>query len=618
MPDPVMTRFLGLPGWVALWAMTVVSFGLFGMRAARYIGVLRRARPEVRWDRIPERVRLFAANVLGQKRLFGEAWIGAAHFVIFWSFVVYASTFFWNLIRGLFPFLPVPYPDEIGLVAVALEAAGVLGLAALLVAAVRRYLLAPPRLGKSRDATLILLLIAIVLLSSLGGGRFPSQRMTLWWVHMATVLGFMAYLPYSKHMHLLASPFGVFFGALDGGRMPAPSEGASRLEEFTWRELLSGLACAECGRCDRACPAFSSGYALSPKDLMHELKVLVRDGANGKPFLGEAVKAEAIWACVSCGSCMERCPVYNEHLPVLIEMRRHLIANGEVDARLQGALENLSRYGNSFGQSPRNRAKWAQNLGFKIKDARKEEVEYLWLTGDYAAYDPRVSPVTQAAARVFERAGLSFGILYEAEQNSGNDARRSGEEGLFEMLRDKNLAALGKARFGRIVTGDPHTYHALKNEYGRGNGVVHYAELLQELIDSGRLAVPVELKSVLTYHDPCYLGRYNGVYGAPRQVLDALGTTLIEMPRNQAESWCCGAGAGRIWMEDAPGIKERPAESRVREAAALAGVSTLVVACPKDLVMFQDALKTTGLENKLQVKDLIELAEEASRPNANS
>jgi Fe-S oxidoreductase len=239
--------------------------------------------------------------------------------------------------------------------------------------------------------------------------------------------------------------------------------------------------------------------------------------------------------------------------------------------------------------------------------------------GDYASYDPRLQPVTRAAARVFQRAGLDFGILYESEQNSGNDVRRVGEEGLFEMLREKNQGALGKAKFDKIVTTDPHTYNALKNEYFPENGkVVHYTELLDGLIQAGKLPLRSKSNGAVTYHDPCYLGRYNGIYDAPRRVLHALGVRLTEMPRNRAQASCCGAGGGRIWMEDGPGVQERPAENRVREAAAVDGVSALVVACPKDLVMFQDALKTTGLENRLAVKDLIELVEECVVPEERS
>lgn len=615
MADPATSVYFGVPGYAVLWALTLVSFFLFGRRVERYIGVLRKARPEVRWNEPWRRMRMFAIYVLGQKKMFGERAIGAAHFLIFWSFVFYASSFFWNLIRGLLPFLPIPYTDSVRWMAAVLELFGVLGLVALIVAAVRRYVFTPPRLERSKDASLILTLIAVVLITSLAGSMTESPQMyaAMWWLHMATVLGFLAYLPYSKHMHLLASPFGVFFGTLREGGIPAASEGASRREEFTWRELFNGLACAECGRCDRSCPCFDAGLPLSPKMLMHHVKELVRNGGGNGDFAGGVVKAEEIWACATCYSCMERCPVFNEHIPVIVEMRRHLVSKGEVEPRVQEALMNFTRYGNSFGTSPRARAKWIQGLDFKPKDARKEPVEYLWFTGDYASYDPRLQPVTRSAARLFRKGGVDFGILYEEEQNSGNDARRVGEEGLFEMLRDKNLKALGKAKFERIVTTDPHTYHALKNEYGEGNGaVLHYTELIDELLKSGKLPLERRLEAAVTYHDPCYLGRYNGIYDAPRRVLSTLGAKLVEMPRNRARAHCCGAGGGRIWMEDTPGVKERPAENRVREAATTDGVSTLAVACPKDLVMFQDAVKTTGLEGRLAVRDLIELVEECT------
>jgi Fe-S oxidoreductase len=226
--------------------------------------------------------------------------------------------------------------------------------------------------------------------------------------------------------------------------------------------------------------------------------------------------------------------------------------------------------------------------------------------------------VTRAAARVFQRSGLDFGILHEAEQNAGNDVRRIGEEGLFGVLRDKNLKTLAGVRFQKIVTTDPHTYHVVKHEYA-GNGgspngveVLHFAELLEALLGSGRLKVTTPLGRTVTYHDPCYLGRYNGVYEAPRRTLEALGARVVEMPRTRDEAACCGAGGGRIWMEDVAGIRERPAETRVKEASGVRGVAALVVSCPKDLVMFQDALKTTQLEGSLAVQDLAQLAEAAS------
>jgi len=312
---------------------------------------------------------------------------------------------------------------------------------------------------------------------------------------------------------------------------------------------------------------------------------------------------------------MEHCPVFNEHIPLLIEMRRKLVAQGEVPVRLQEALTNLARYGNSFGQSERKRAVWTQGLNFKPKDARKEPVQWLWYLGEYACYHPVLQGITRSLARALRSAGLDYGILYEAERNSGNDVRRVGEEGLFELLRDKNTATMQQARFNDLFTTDPHVYNTFRNEYpdlnhGR-HKVYHYTELLETLFQRGQLKASHRLPYRVTYHDPCYLGRYNGVYDAPRAVLRALGVELQEMPRSRRNSFCCGGGGGRVWMEEIGDPHSRPSESRVREAAGLDGVQHLVVACPKDYVMFTDALKTTGLEGKLFIKDIAELVEES-------
>jgi len=340
-------------------------------------------------------------------------------------------------------------------------------------------------------------------------------------------------------------------------------------------------------------------------------------GANGgePTLIGGLIAPAELWSCMTCRACEERCPVLNEHLSIGVDLRRRLVERGAVDPRLEEALRNLTRYGNSFGQSERKRAAWTQGLDFKPKDARKEPAEWLWYVGEYACYHPALHGVTRSLARVLRAAELDYGILYEAERNSGNDVRRVGEEGLFELLREKNTTAISKARFNNLFSTDPHVYNTLRNEYPELNHgrhpVYHYSELLANLLERGRLRVGQKLAYQVTYHDPCYLGRYNGVYDAPRSVLKALGVKLEEMPRSRRNSFCCGGGGGRVWMEEISKAHSRPSESRVREAASLRGVQVLVVACPKDYVMFSDAVKTTGLEGRLAVKDLSELVAEA-------
>jgi Fe-S oxidoreductase len=330
--------------------------------------------------------------------------------------------------------------------------------------------------------------------------------------------------------------------------------------------------------------------------------------------VGDVITDQVLWACTTCYACDQECPLVIEHITPIVDMRRYLVIEGRIDTELQDALANLGRYGNSFGQSERMRVKWAQTIQPKIKDARKEAVEYLWFVGDYASYNASLTDITRKTAEIFQKAGLDFGILYDSERNSGNDVRRVGEEGLFEMLVEKNVDALSKCSYQKIVTTDPHSYNALKNEYPTNrNGhhqVLHYTELLDQLIASGQVKFSRKLEYKVTYHDPCYLGRYNNVYDAPRRVIEATGCELVEMPRHHDRAFCCGAGGGRIWMAEGE-IKERPSESRIREAVELDDVTTFVVTCPKDVTMYRDAVKTTGNEERLAVKDLIELVHAA-------
>jgi len=280
--------------------------------------------------------------------------------------------------------------------------------------------------------------------------------------------------------------------------------------------------------------------------------------------------------------------------------------------QLQGMA--LPKSGWLIGKSAKQRAMWTRSIKPKIKDIRREAAHTLWFVGDYASYSPALTDITQTTAKVFRQAGLDFGLLYDAERNAGNDVRRVGEEGLFELLMTKNKAMLDKCQFEEIVTTDPHTYHTLKKEYGlngQGPPVHHYTELLDRMISSGELTPKRQLDYSVTYHDPCYLGRYNGIYDAPRRVLEAIGCRVVEMPRNRDRALCCGAGGGRIWMDEGE-VTERPAEARIREAAALdGGVQIFVVACPKDITMYKDAVKATGHEDRLVVKDLIELVDES-------
>jgi Fe-S oxidoreductase len=482
-------------------------------------------------------------------------------------------------------------------------------------------------------------------------GALTTTRHSIWWFHGLLAIAFVAAIPYTKAQHMLTSFTSlVLKDPLAGKRLRSiPPElaqepaGYGKLSDFSAVHLLQLDACTKCGKCHEACPANAVGRPLSPRDVILELREQAnatmkdvgvggvlgtllgsRDGANGSLDVAvvgdDRVRAETIWSCMQCNACVEACPVGIEQAPIINQVRRHLVEEGELDANLQSTLQVIHKSGNSFGENKRKRGRWTRELDFEVKDARTEPVDVLWFVGDYASFDPRSQNVTRALARLFKHAGVDFGILYDGERNSGNDVRRAGEEGLFEALAEENVATLSECEFNRIVTSDPHSLNTLRNEYPEYGGaweVMHHTAFLAELIEDGRLDVAGRLSYRVTYHDPCYLGRHNGGYDAPRAILERLGCTLVEMPRNRDNSFCCGAGGGRIWIPDTPGA-ERPSENRIREAVGLGELDFFVVSCPKDVTMYEDAIKTSGHAGQIALRELTELLEEALLPNSSN
>jgi Fe-S oxidoreductase len=663
---PELTEFFGIPQpWGPILIYSIMGAASLVMLVRFYLEARlwwKVGRPERRWDHPFRRIWKVVEVAIAQVRVLSQRYPGIMHVALAWSFFVFFAATTLSAINGhIFRFIK----GEIYLIfKLTLDVFTLFFLVGAGMAAYRRFIQRPPRLTLAPKFTFSLVLLTFIVLN---GWVVESLRLAIqrppwaWWtpmgwslaqlwlatgasdltllnwhlyahtVHWAVVAFFLVTLPVGTMLHVLTSPFNVFFSRLDrpvGALPPLPMNNGSepifadRVNHLTWKQLLDGDTCTECGRCQDACPAHSSGTPLSPKkvilavrDAFHEERAAILAGRpEARALVGDRITDEMLWSCTTCGACVAECPVLIEHLDTIVAMRRYLVNEGRVDEMLQSALDNLGRYGNSFGQSERMRARWALALEPKIKDARREPVEYLWFVGDYASYNPLLAEITRKTAEVFQRAGLDFGILYESERNAGNDARRAGEEGLFELLVEKNSMAFAKASFKAIVTTDPHSYNTLKNEYPPealdGRPVLHYTELLDQLITSGRLTFSQKLGQTVTYQDPCFLGRYNGVYDAPRRVLEAAGCRVVEMPRNREHSFCCGAGGGRIWMQEGE-VHERPSENRVREAAGLDGVRSLVVACPKDVAMFKDAVKTTSLEKRLAVTDLIEVVHAA-------
>ena len=642
----------------------LVGIGIFGLRVYRLLwNNLQRGQPSGPFKQWGERIKGLFVYVGTQWRLFRILIPGTAHFFIFWGFLILSLTILQAIIEGLMSFVNphfiLPFVGSFGPLALLQDMFALFVTAAVLYDLYLRLLVNPKRYKgshKSQGVIVLMFIFTIMLsltvmngirinlgedplhvwrpISAIVGGVFAGLNERTqnaigeiaYWIHLGVVLVFLSELPEGKHFHVVTSIPAILLRDLEpAGRLRAAPEfdgsvGVSAVEQFRWRQMLDFFTCTECGRCQDVCPAYASAQVLSPKLLMMGLRdhlkqqSALQKASSERMLIGDAITESALWSCTTCYACDQECPLFIERIPLIVDMRRHLVAEGQIDAELQNALANLGRYGNSFGQSERMRARWTQPLEPKIKDARREPVEYLWFVGDYASYSPTLTDVTFKTAQVFQKAGLDFGILYDSERNAGNDVRRAGEEGLYEMLVEKNAGALGKCAYKKILTTDPHSYNTLKNEYSfNGNGhhaVLHYTELLDQLIASGQLKLNNKLGYKVTYHDPCYLGRYNGVYDAPRRVIQATGCELIEMPRHGDRAFCCGAGGGRIWMKEDK-VQERPSESRVREAASLNDVTTLVTACPKDVTMFRDAVKTTGAEERLAVRDLIELVHAA-------
>jgi len=629
----------------------------FGAAMTRFYRVLRPvwAAPAVnRYDRPLDRIRGLLLDVGLHRRLLKVRFSGILHALMFTGFIVLLSATLQSFGEGFFPGFSLAAIGGDTWLATLQEVFALGIIVALAMAIFQRAILRPKRFvtSKKSDAWIIYALVTAVVVSLLmdlalrqaisghpSGWRPVSSFLAQlvmqsglspdavrlaqgvsYWVHILSILAFLVYIPGSKHRHIFTAIPNIYFRALDrASELPPPPPGAaasgvSKIGDFNWKHKLDLLSCTECGRCEAACPANHAGLPLSPKLIVMDLRDHMFEDAGrtdrgGTNLVGDVISQQTLFACTTCRACMDVCPVRIEPMTKIIEMRRTAVEAGNLEPMLQEALGNFQRTGNSMGKPARQRARWTQGLPFKIKDARKEPVDILWFVGDHASYDPRLLAATRNVASLLNAAGVDFGLLYEAEQNAGNDVRRIGEEGGFETLARANIEALTGCEYRRILTTDPHTLNALRNDYlqfGVTYNVVHYTELLLELIEAGQLSVTPGNGETVTYHDPCYLGRYNGVFDAPRELIRKSGYRLRDMARCRENSFCCGAGGGRIWMSDSD-IKERPSENRIKEALALGDARSFIVACPKDMIMYSAAVQSLGAADKISVKDISEL-----------
>ncbi|HWO91608.1 MAG TPA: (Fe-S)-binding protein [Methylomirabilota bacterium] len=627
----------------------IVAVAIFGRRAILIYRLIRMGKPAARLDDIPGRARAEAVVVIGQSKLLQRLLPGLMHAAIFWGFIVLLPTIAIAMIGVVDKHATLPWLGRQGWYAFLVDVFAFFVLAGVITAFVIRKVQRPKRFVGShlREADLILLLIAGIVVSlflwhasqiALGINEYPAAWAPIssliaqglhhsWtpylersavWTHVLLILGFLVYLPYSKHLHIFLAAVNVFFGRtrargrLEPINFEAPTDadvrfGAATAADLTWKQMLDTVSCTECGRCQDVCPAYNTGKELSPKLLIMALRDQLLSGAS-TPLVPNAVTDNVVWDCVTCGACVRECPVGIEHIDHIVDLRRNLVM---VESRFPDEaatmLRDVDRAGNPWGKPQSDRAHWADGLGVRVLNAGEPAPDVLFWVGCAPSFDERAKQAAISTAKLLQEAGVDFAILGPRESCTGDPARRMGDEYTFQKQAKQNVSTLNEVKAKKIVTTCPHCFNTIGNEYADFGGryeVVHHTEFLAALLREGKLKTLAGDRKI-TYHDSCYLARHNDVREAPRELAAAAGHA-VEMPRNRERTFCCGAGGARMWMEERRGKPIN--EERVREAAGT-GAETLAVACPFCTVMLDDGVRTTG--TKLQVIDLATLLSEA-------
>lgn len=648
----------------ALVAVAAVALTLFVRRALLIVRLVRMGAPLQRFDDLPKRVENETAIVLGQKKLLYRVGPGLMHAFIFWGFVVLFPTILLAIVYVIErePSLPAGSPlawlESQGWFALLVDLFCALVLVGIAAAFWIRKVQRPNRFQGSHlgEADLILALITGIVttlllwhasqialglnewgaawspLSNALSGLFGEGTATevfervLVWAHVLIILSFLVYLPYSKHLHIATAAPNVFFGRTRAkGRLEpldfeGPDEelrfGAGTVPDLTWKGILDTMSCTECGRCQDVCPAWATGKELSPKLLIMNLrdhvlaegpKVLADASFEPTALVPNAVTDDVVWDCVTCGACVQECPVSIEHVDHIVDLRRHLVmVESRFPAEAEPMLRDVERSGNPWGKPQDERAAWADGLGVRVLKPGSRPPEVLYWVGCAASFDERARRSAESTVKLLLAAKVDVAILGPRESCTGDPARRMGNEYVFQSFAKQNVATLDEAGVTKIVASCPHCFNTLANEYPDFGGryeVVHHTELLADLVSQRRLR-PVATDQTITYHDSCYLARHNDVREAPRELVAAVGQP-VEMERSGTRTFCCGAGGAHMWMEERGSAIN---EERVREAAET-GADTLAVACPFCTIMLDDGVRQTGRD--LRVVDVSTLLVEA-------
>ncbi len=658
---------LTLPEKILFLAAVLLSlYGAF-LVAQRINGAIRRGQGRLDWSLAKSRLGSVLVKTITLRPVFRlRIWPSLFHGFIAWGFIYFLLVNLFDVLAGFFPGFHIPgIPGDLYRLGADVLSVGVLvGMSALVI---RRFLLKPDTLttrqdillhpkarsGIRRDSAIVSAFILLHVGSRFLGESFKiaaegtdpwqpfaSALATLWsgwseaaliyalhitfWLALGTILAFIPYFLYSKHIHLFFAPVNYLFkperrsigelNRLDFDDESIEQFGVMHLEDLGWEQIMDAYACIMCYRCQEVCPAYNTGKVLSPAALeINKRYFLNYEGAGlakGEPsrstLLEFAITPEAVWACTACGACIDICPVGNEPMRDILDIRRALVLmENNFPEQLQTAFRGMERTLNPWNVPPSERLKWAQGLDVPTIE-EDPQPEILWWVGCAPAIDARAQKTAQAFARILNTAGVKYAVLGEMEQCTGDSARRAGNEFLFNELAITNVEMLNEIGASRIVTTCPHCLHTLKNEYPAFGGnytVIHHTQLIDELISTGRLRLKTSQLQEITFHDPCYLGRQNGILDEPRQVLATTNSSLLEMPRHGQKSFCCGAGGAQMWKEEEHG-NERVNANRFDEAVAT-GADTLAVGCPFCMVMLNDA--KNDAHSDMQVLDVAEI-----------
>ena len=662
MEHPLSMSYGPVPGWLILLLLGAISGGFFLYQVIKASRLVLIGAPDDRFDNWGARVKEVITGWLGQKRVLEDKIAGGIHVLMFWGFLMLSTDMFdlatanWfshNLLPG---FIRGPWN-------LIVETGYTIALIGCCAALLRRVVFTPEKLkGKSQlEGNFILVLIMTITLTSfmveageagvsstwepigawVADSMNPSTVLVVasYWMHMLAISTFLFLIPLSKHMHLVMAFPNVFFHDMrpmatmeplargeDGKAvlledLDVESFGTVNYTDLTWRNLIDGWACTSCARCQDVCPAYASGKALNPMQIIHDVRHYANDNSTAL-MAGETPEQdiiarfgeEAIWACTTCHACVEACPIYIDHVPKLTDARRHLMMERmEFDESvedtitpLMATIENLESDSNPYGLPAHERGDWAEGLDVKVA----EPAEYIYFAGCAASFDERNKKVARDTISVMKEAGLDVGILGMQEGCSGDSARRAGNEYLFQMLAETNLATFEEIGVKKIVASCPHCFHTLGKEYkdygGEDIEVMHHSQLINHLQQEGKLPDPKHDPSV-TFHDPCYLGRIGGELDAPR---NAIGGVDVEIERHGKQSFCCGAGGAQMWMEE--DADQRVNVIRAKEIAET-GADTVAVGCPFCSTMVSDGL--TAIDSEMEVKDIAEIVWEQIKAN---